>query len=64
MIQKPARLIAIGLALMLLGWALAMGMTLRWIESTLLLNFASFIASTLGLFLGMIGLAFYMRLPR
>lgn len=64
MIEKPGRLMLIGLILMLVGFFLSLLMTLRWIESTFLLNFLAFGASTLGLFLGMIGLSFYMRMKR
>jgi hypothetical protein len=62
--QPPGRLIAIGLALMLIGWVLPLLMVVRVIESTYLLNFLSYGAQLVGLFLGVIGVATWSRLKR
>jgi hypothetical protein len=50
-------LIAIAITLMLFGCIMPFLMTLQVVESTLLLNFLSFTASVLGLFLGVAGIA-------
>ncbi len=53
----PKALLAIGLVLMIIGWILPFLMMLDVIPSSFFLNFFSFAASTLGLFLGIIGIA-------
>lgn len=51
------QLIAISVILLLFGCSMPFLMVLRIVESTLLLNFLSFAASVLGLFLGLAGIA-------
>jgi len=54
-------IILIGFVLVLLGFIIPWLMILKVIGSTFFLNFFSFTASILGLFLGLIGAAFYVR---
>lgn len=54
---SPKALLGIGFALMVIGWVLPFLMMLDAIPSSFFLNFFSFGASTLGLFLGIIGIA-------
>jgi hypothetical protein len=58
---SPGKLIGIGFVLVLLGVVLPYLMVMRFIESTFFLNFFSFAASFLGLMLGIIGAAGYVR---
>lgn len=58
---SSVQLIWIGLILSLLGVFLPLLMVVHAVESTFFLNFFSFIASILGLFLGLIGAATYIR---
>jgi hypothetical protein len=58
---SPLKMILIGLALAILGIVLPFLMVLHILESTFFLNFFSYGASLVGLFLGMIGSAMYMR---
>ncbi|MBN2148801.1 MAG: hypothetical protein JW726_15545 [Anaerolineales bacterium] len=64
MIQKltPVRIIIIGFILVLLGFVLPLLMVLRWVESSFLLSFISYTASVLGLFLGLVGAAWYVKM--
>ena len=58
MIRLSSRaIILIGFILVLLGFLLPFLMLLKVLESTFFLNFFSFIASLLGLFLGIMGAA-------
>jgi len=59
--QNPLRLIIAALVLLLLGVLLPTLMVLQLVESTLLLNFLSYGSSTVGLILGFVGIAQYMR---
>jgi hypothetical protein len=62
MLEHPQRLIAIAVFLLLFGCAMPFMMVIKVVESTFLLNFMSFVASVLGLFLGSIGVAMtYVR---
>ncbi len=54
---SPRVIIIIGFVLVLLGFLLPLLMVIKLLESTLFLNFFSFIVSVLGLFLGLIGAA-------
>ena len=54
-------LILIGFVLVLLGAILPFLMVMKILESTIFLNFFSYIASMIGLFLGIIGSAFLVR---
>jgi hypothetical protein len=49
--------ILIGFVLVLLGFLLPLLMVIKVLESTFFLNFFSFIASILGLFMGLMGTA-------
>jgi hypothetical protein len=51
------RIILIGFFLVLLGFLLPLLMVIKVFESTFFLNFFSFIASVVGLFLGLMGAA-------
>ncbi len=55
---NPRLLLGIGIALLLLGFVLPVLMVMQVVESTFFLNFFSYIASLLGLMLGIIGLVF------
>jgi hypothetical protein len=58
MIRLSSRtIILIGFILVLLGFLLPFLMVMKVLESTFFLNFLSFIASLLGLFLGIMGAA-------
>ncbi len=56
---SPGRLIALGVLLLVLGVVGPMLMVIGLLESTFLLNGASFVASSIGLFLGMLGVAMH-----
>jgi len=58
----PPKLIGLGLLLVVLGVVGPFLMVLQVVESTFWLSFLSYGASTMGLFLGLIGAAFYARL--
>jgi hypothetical protein len=55
----PRSFILIGFVLVLLGFLLPLLMVMKVLESTYFLNFFSFIASLVGLFLGLMGAAQY-----
>lgn len=54
------RLIVIGFFMVLIGAVLPFLIVIRVIESTYLLNFIAFAASTIGIFLGVIGTAMHV----
>lgn len=54
------RLIVIGFILVLTGAVLPFLIVLGYLPSTLLLNIMAYIASTVGIFLGVIGVAMYV----
>ena len=58
-LDYPGRLIAIAIVLLLFGFVMPFLMALGVVESTLFLNFLSFGASVLGLFLGVAGITVY-----
>jgi len=60
----PGRLIFIGFLLVLLGVVLPFLMVMKVIESTFFLNFFSFIISLIGVVIGVIGSAYYVRINR
>lgn len=64
MINRPWALIGIGFVLCLLGVVLPFFMVIKILESTFFLNFFSFGASIVGLFLGMVGVAGIFRSRR
>ena len=53
----PRTILVVAFLLLLVGLAVPFLMTVRVIEPNLLLGFASYALSTLGLFLGIIGIA-------
>jgi cytosine/uracil/thiamine/allantoin permease len=55
------KLILIGFLLCLSGVIFPFLMVVKILESSFLLNFLSYTASVLGLFLGIIGAAYYVR---
>ena len=64
MTLSPLKIILIGFALVVLGVVLPFLMVLHILESTFFLNFFSYSASLVGLFLGLIGSAYYVRLNK
>lgn len=64
MIKKPVTWIVVGFVLVLLGFVLPWLMVLKILQSTLLLNFVSFSATVSGLFLGLAGAAWHVRLEK
>jgi hypothetical protein len=61
MMNSPRLLLSLGLILMLLGVILPFLMLMHILESTFFLNFFSWGASVAGLFLGIIGVATWVR---
>ena len=59
--RSPRFLLILGLFLMLLGIVLPFLMVIHVVPSTFLLNFFSWGASVVGLALGMIGVATYVK---
>jgi hypothetical protein len=59
--NNPTLLILIGFVLVVFGFVVPFLMTLRVIESTFFLNFASYTASFLGLVFGIVGAAMIYR---
>jgi heme/copper-type cytochrome/quinol oxidase subunit 4 len=64
MTLSPLKMILIGFILMVLGVILPFLMVLHIIASTFFLNFFSYTASLVGLILGLIGSAYYVRLKK
>ena len=62
--MSPKRFITIGFFLVLFGFAAPFLMVMNILESTFLLNFLSYGASLGGLFMGIIGAAWYFRINR
>lgn len=60
----PFRLMAVGVALMLVGILLPLLMILHLLESTLLMNFIAYLASFGGLLVGLLGVVEYARTQR
>lgn len=61
MMNSPRLLLALGLFLMILGIVIPFLIVIRALESTFFLNFFSWGASVAGLFLGIIGVATWVR---
>ena len=61
MMNSPRLLLGLGLFLMILGIVIPFLIVLRVLESTFFLNFFSWGASVAGLFLGIIGVATWVR---
>lgn len=64
MMQKPILGIVAGFVLVFLGFLLPLLMVIGVLESTFFLNFFSYTASVTGLFLGMISIAYYVRMRK
>ena len=62
--MQPWKIIVIGFFFVLFGAVAPFLMVMRIIESSLILNFLSYGASMVGLFLGLIGAALYVRTHR
>jgi hypothetical protein len=62
--MQPGRLILIGFVLVLFGFVAPFLMVIRVVPSSFILNFLSYGASVVGLFLGLIGAALYVRTHR
>jgi hypothetical protein len=62
--MQPWKLILIGFFLVLFGFVAPFLMVMRVVESSFILNFLSYGASVVGLFLGLIGAALYVRTHR
>jgi hypothetical protein len=60
----PLQLIVLGFVLVLLGFVIPFLMMIRVIEPSFLVGFLSYGASVVGLFLGLIGAAWYTRTKR
>ena len=61
MMNSPRLLLSLGLILMVLGVVIPFLILIRVLESTFFLNFFSWGASVGGLFLGIIGVATWVR---
>lgn len=62
--SEPKYLFGIGCLLLIIGWVLPLLMIMQYLESTFFLNFFAYIASLLGLFLGIIGAVSYVQRNR
>ena len=62
--MQPWKLILIGFVLVLFGFVAPFLMVMKLVPSSFILNFMSYGASVLGLFLGLIGAALYVRTHR
>lgn len=58
-LDHPGRLLTIAIFLLIFGFVMPFLMALEVVQSTLFLNFLSFGASVLGLFLGVAGITAY-----
>jgi hypothetical protein len=61
---SPKAILIIGFVLVLVGAVLPFLMVIHILESTFFLNFFAFGAQVVGLFMGIIGAAFYVRANR
>ena len=62
--MQPWKLILIGFVLVLFGAVAPFLMVMQVVESSFLLSFLSYGASMVGLFLGLVGAALYVRTHR
>lgn len=62
--MNPGRRIAIGLVMMLAGWALLFGMVVGWIAPGYGVAAVGFLASLTGVILALLGLARHFHSPR
>ena len=58
--MRPNRLMVIGVLMVLIGAVLPFLMVMRFMQSTFLINFIAFAASTIGIFLCVISVAMYV----
>ncbi len=58
-LEHPKRLLVAAVCMLLFGCITPFLMMMKLVESTLFINFFSFAVSTLGLFIGIIGIAMY-----
>ncbi len=61
---NPVHLIIVGGILLLIGVVFPFLMVLQVLRSTIFLNFFSYIASIIGMFLGMYGVFTYIKINR
>jgi hypothetical protein len=61
---SPFQLVLLGFVLLVIGFIVPFLMVLQLLESTLLLNFVAYLASFLGLIIGLIGIVTHTRLHR
>jgi hypothetical protein len=59
--ERPRTLLFIAIGLLLFGWAMPFLMVIKLVESTFFLNFLSWGASVVGLYLGVIAIAGLVR---
>ena len=64
MIKSPRFMVGLGLVLMLLGIILPFLILIKVLESTFFLNFFAYGASVGGLFLGIIGVSYWVRIRK
>ena len=64
MMKSPLLLLGLSLILMLVGIILPFLMVVHIIKSTFFLNFLAYIASTVGLFMGIVGMVMNMRMRK
>ena len=62
--MQPRKLILIGFVSVLFGFVAPFLMVIKIVPSSFVLNFLSYGASVVGLFLGLIGAALYVRTHR
>ena len=63
-ILSPKKMIVFGFLLLVAGWILPFAMIIKLMEPTLLWNFFAYLASTIGLVLGLLGLVLHMGSQR
>jgi hypothetical protein len=63
-LNNPRSLLILGFFLVLFGAMAPFLMVIGVLESTFFLNFLSFGASVIGLFLGLLGIAMYRKPPK
>ena len=56
----PCRLVVIGFLMVVIGAVLPFLMVMRFVQSTFLINFVAYAASTIGIFLCVISVAMYV----
>lgn len=61
---SPWKIILLGFILVMLGVLFPLLMVLQVLESTLFLNFFSFLSSVAGIIVGFIGMTFIVKLDR